>query len=114
MKRKIAGMILIATALVLTAFLVGHGIGAKNAQPVLHPAEVALEEPAASAESMVNLNTATCEELCALPGIGEKLAESILAYRQEHDGIRSVWELENVPGIGEGKLEKIIPLICTE
>ncbi|HDJ30092.1 MAG TPA: helix-hairpin-helix domain-containing protein, partial [Candidatus Acetothermia bacterium] len=47
------------------------------------------------------------EELTRLPGIGETLAQRIVAYRQEHGPFRSVDELKNVPGIGEKTVEEI-------
>ena len=55
----------------------------------------------------VDINTADSEALCTLPGVGEVLAERIVAYRNEHGAFKSVDELENVSGIGESKLEEI-------
>jgi len=52
----------------------------------------------------VNINTAGREALATLPGIGEKLAERIVAYREEHGRFETVEELLNVSGIGEGKI----------
>ena len=49
----------------------------------------------------LDLNTATKEELMALPGVGEVLAERILAYRAEHGPFTKTEELMNVSGIGE-------------
>ena len=54
--------------------------------------------------SPLDLNTATAEELAALPGIGETLAARILAYRADNGPFESVEELTEVSGIGEGKL----------
>lgn len=59
----------------------------------------------------VNLNTAGKEELLTLPGIGEDKAEKILAYRQEHGPFKTVDDILEVPGIGEGILENIKDLI---
>ena len=55
----------------------------------------------------VDINHADTAALCTLPGIGEALAERIIAYRNEHGAFTSVDELENVSGIGESKLEEI-------
>ena len=55
----------------------------------------------------VNINTAGREALATLPGIGEKLAERIVAYREEHGRFETVEELVNVSGIGEGKLSAL-------
>jgi competence protein ComEA len=52
----------------------------------------------------VDLNTATAEQLDALPGIGPSLAEAIVAFRQRHGRFRSVDQLLQVRGIGPSKL----------
>ncbi len=57
------------------------------------------------AVTLVNVNTATAEELETLTGIGPVLAQSILDYRAEHGDFQTAEELLNVKGIGEAKLE---------
>ena len=54
-------------------------------------------------EVVVNLNTATLDQLDSLPGIGPALAQRIISYREQHGPFRSVQELLNVSGIGEKK-----------
>lgn len=51
--------------------------------------------------SQVNINTATVEELTALPGIGEKKAQAIVKYRKKHGRFSSASDLTNVKGIGD-------------
>lgn len=59
----------------------------------------------------VNINTATAEELDALPGIGPVLAQRIIAYREANGPFKSVADIVNVPGIGSALLAKLKDLI---
>ncbi len=55
----------------------------------------------------ININTADVEELDLLPGIGEKLAESIISYRTENGFFQTIEDIKNVPKIGDSIFEKI-------
>ncbi len=66
---------------------------------------------AGPANGPVHLNTATLEELDALPGVGPVTAEKILAYRDEHGAFQSIDELDAVPGIGPARLEELRQLV---
>ena len=59
----------------------------------------------------VNLNTATLEELDALPKVGPVLAQRILDWRQDHGTFKSVEELDAVDGVGPKMLEALLPLV---
>ena len=59
----------------------------------------------------MDLNTATAEQLDALPGVGPATAAAILDYRREHGRFRSVDELLDVRGIGEAKLAALRPKV---
>lgn len=56
----------------------------------------------------IHINSATVDELCALKGVGPKLAEKILAFREAHGPFSGPSELEKVPGIGKKKAEGIL------
>ena len=56
---------------------------------------------------LVNLNTATAEQLTSLPGIGEAKASAILEYRKKVGRFTDTEEIMNVSGIGEAMYEKI-------
>ena len=66
---------------------------------------------AAPSKPAINLNTATIEQLDALPGIGKKTAELIIEYRTKSGGFKRIEELMNVKGIGEKSFLKLKPLV---
>ena len=56
---------------------------------------------------LVNINSATREELMTLSGIGESRANDIISYRNQYGPFRSIEEIQNVSGIKTGIYEKI-------
>lgn len=79
------------------------------------PALAGTATPAASPEALkININTATAQELEALPGIGPTLAQRIVAYREANGPFTSIEQLLEVKGIGPVLLEKIRPYIFVE
>jgi competence protein ComEA len=66
---------------------------------------------APSPTAPLDLNSATVEQLDALPGIGPTTAQKIVDYRQEHGAFHSLAELDAVPGIGQGRIEQLKGLV---
>ena len=60
---------------------------------------------------VVNLNTASPEELTLLPGVGEVRAVAIVAKRKERGGFKDVDELLDIKGIGTSMLERMRPFV---
>lgn len=79
-----------------------RAVSVKAAAPVRRPVTFPLD-----------LNTAKLEDFIELPGIGEKLAQRLVDYRQSHGGFRSVEDLREVRGIGAKRMERLRPLVVT-
>lgn len=125
MKKKTAAILLALACLsFLSAVLIlrsprrGGGVSCRRA-----PAEAVLfgadgDGPIDRTEILpdrpVNINTADKDELMRLPGIGEKLAEAILRYRQQQGPFPDTEALAAVPGIGPKKLEDIKERVTVE
>ena len=74
------------------------------------PLQETQTEPAES-PFPIDINTAGLAQLMQLPSIGEIYGQSILDYRAEHGPFTDISQLLLVPGIGQRRLEAIIPYI---
>jgi competence ComEA-like helix-hairpin-helix protein len=62
----------------------------------------------------INLNTATAEELALLDGIGIKMGQAIIDYRQAHGPFDTTRDLGEVHGVGLATLQKLLPYVTAE
>jgi competence protein ComEA len=62
----------------------------------------------------VDINTASADELMLIPGIGNRTAEAIVAYRRIHNRVQDPHELGSLPGLGEKKLQSLLPYVTTD
>lgn len=62
--------------------------------------------------AQVNINTATADELVALPGIGQATAQKIIADRESNGPFKTTEDLKRVTGIGDKKYESLADSIC--
>ncbi len=127
LSRKLT-MILAVAAVLLFAAVLGIRLAANAAHPGMRVVSERRADPAellrggSDSEKpgpvmpgdVININTADAEELRRLPGIGEALAEAVVAWREEHGPFREPADLMQVPGIGEETFRTAADYIITE
>ena len=67
---------------------------------------------AASAEGVVNINTADAQALMLLPRVGPAIAERIIEFREKNGKFKSVEDLMLVRGVGEKTFELLEPYLA--
>ena len=93
----------------ITVMMLALALAATSA--AAQSARTSAPKATASAESPVNLNTATPAQLETLPGIGPATAHRIVEYRQKNGGFKKIEDLMNVRGVGEKSFLKLKPLV---
>jgi competence protein ComEA helix-hairpin-helix repeat region len=66
------------------------------------------------AVKLININTASVEDLTGLKGIGEKTAQAIVEYREKNGAFKAIEDIKNVKGIGDKKFEVFKSSICVK
>ena len=121
MKRIRLDLVVLVLSGLLAAFAAGYFTGRTTVMPEgtvtvltekVPPASETRAADSGSSDARININTADKAELASLPGIGETLAERIIAYREETGPFITPEELGEVSGIGEKKLEELLNLVC--
>ena len=124
MKNKVSVLLAVVTALFVgftLGLFIGRNTGSGTVTLAVSPQMQTAPTAAATAAAEtvpeetvsfpVNINTADADTLTALPGIGQVLAERIVAYRRQNGSFRAIEEITKVEGIGEKKAEAILDLI---
>lgn len=123
--KKLRLSILVAVTLLFVVFTLGFFLGRNGSHGSVElsvPAAIQMPPPQTTCPEPttpetvavtfpIDINRADAEQLTALPGIGEVLANRIVAYREENGSFLSTQELQNVEGIGEKRLDAILDLI---
>lgn len=113
-----------AVTFLVAVILIGAGFwGLRRFNPALFlgkpdfiavPNENQPQQSAQDKPALLNINTASAEELETLSGIGPQMAQKIVQYREEHGDFTSVEALTEIKGLGEKTLEKLKPFIGVE
>lgn len=88
-----------------------HVIVPAIGKPTLAVTRPASPMPTVSGVDVIDINTASQAELTSLPGVGDVIAERIVAYRTVHGPFTSIDQLDNVEGIGPALIEQLRPLV---
>ncbi|HEX2678029.1 MAG TPA: helix-hairpin-helix domain-containing protein [Polyangiales bacterium] len=112
-RNPIVNSALAASAIALSLLCSGSGA---RAEVSAHgqPAPSASSAPASTPSGVVNINTATADELTRLPGVGPGRAKAILELRGRIKRFEKVDDLMRVKGIGRATFRKLRPMLTIE
>lgn len=88
--------------------------GQKLYFPTMEEAKTLEAEVKAAAEGLVNINTASAEELCTLPGIGASRAADIVRYREKNGAFQTKEDIMKVSGIKQNAYDKLCDKITVK
>jgi competence protein ComEA len=103
----------LVACLIATLALIGSACGTLPRRIASEP-QAKLEVTNTENDLRININTASAQDLEKLPGIGNAIAERILAHRAQHGSFRRPEHLMMVRGISDGKFRKIRTMIVVE
>ena len=117
-KAMIIIMISITAAFLFTMLGVFIGRMTKDGVVTISSADSVRKETVEMEETislgLININTATAEQLQELPGIGESIANEIIKYREENGPFTSKRDIMKVKGIGEKLYDQLKSMITTK
>ncbi len=99
----IHGLRMLTTLCALVALVPNVGLAASRGA---HAGAGSANAAVVASESPININTADAKALTALTGVGRKLADKIVEFRDEHGPFKKPEDLRKVEGVGNGLWEK--------
>jgi competence protein ComEA len=89
-------------------------VGPVPGSPIVEAAQAASgEAPAEAPSGVVNVNTATAQQLMLLPGVGPSKAQAIIERREQRP-FRRPEDLLSIRGIGRATLNRMLPYVAVE